>query len=433
MLIFLFIILKVCLASEFQPEQIHLSLGDNPDEMVVMWNTKDNPGVAKVEYGPSPSKLIYLGIGISEQLNHGLLLRLTRQFVHKVRLQKLLPNVTYWYRCGNNKNWSQIYKFTTHPRGYNWSPKLLIFGDLGLRNARSMPSLEREVWSGKWNLLFHNGDIAYDMNSRLGTVGDDFMNMIQPIASVMPYMVSVGNHEIFGDFRDYKARFDMPGEHDNMMYSFKMGPALFVVISTEFYYFLRLPQLDAQYKWLNKILAEANLPNNRAQTPWIIVIGHRPMYCSNKTFRDCSWDFTLTRNGLPLLNYGLEEILYKYGVDLAIWGHQHSYERTWPLYDNKVYNGSIWLPYHNPKATVHITSGCAGNKERVLEFKEHKPHWSAFRSSTYGYLRMVVHNASHLELEQMSADQFGDTIDHFLIKKDKHGPYPKLFPNNIYR
>lgn len=45
---------------------------------------------------------------------------------------------------------------------------------------------------------------------------------------------------------------------------------------------------------------------------------------------------------------GLEPLLKQFGVDLVIWAHEHSYERTWPLYDNKVYNGSLEQPYVNP-------------------------------------------------------------------------------------
>ena len=29
----------------------------------------------------------------------------------------------------------------------------------------------------------------------------------------------------------------------------------------------------------------------------------------------------------------MEEVLMKYSVDVAVWAHEHEYERTWPLYD----------------------------------------------------------------------------------------------------
>ena len=45
------------------------------------------------------------------------------------------------------------------------------------------------------------------------------------------------------------------------------------------------------------------------------------------------------------------------GVDVALWGHEHIYERLWPVYDYKVMNGTN--PYHNTLAPVHIISGAA--------------------------------------------------------------------------
>ena len=49
----------------------------------------------------------------------------------------------------------------------------------------------------------------------------------------------------------------------------------------------------------------------------------------------------------------------QYGVDLAIWGHVHAYERLWPVYADVVFNGTAEEPYTNPGAPVHITTGSA--------------------------------------------------------------------------
>ena len=69
------------------------------------------------------------------------------------------------------------------------------------------------------------------------------------------------------------------------------------------------------------------------------------------------------RKGLPIVHaYGLEDLFYKYGVDLEIYAHEHTYERLWPVYDRKVYNGSLKQPYTNPKAPVHILVGSAVSK-----------------------------------------------------------------------
>ena len=46
-------------------------------------------------------------------------------------------------------------------------------------------------------------------------------------------------------------------------------------------------------------------------------------------------------------------------MDVIIQGHEHSYERLWPVYNETVTAKN----YINPKAPVHIISGAAGCSE----------------------------------------------------------------------
>ena len=48
-----------------------------------------------------------------------------------------------------------------------------------------------------------------------------------------------------------------------------------------YYYYVSTEGIRAQYEWLVADLEAANTPENRAMRPWIIVMGHKPMYCSN--------------------------------------------------------------------------------------------------------------------------------------------------------
>lgn len=59
----------------------------------------------------------------------------------------------------------------------------------------------------------------------------------------------------------------MPQNHDNLMYSFNLGPVHFIGFSTEVYYFLNygLKLLTKQYEWLEQDLIEANKPENRQE------------------------------------------------------------------------------------------------------------------------------------------------------------------------
>jgi hypothetical protein len=133
-------------------------------------------------------------------------------------------------------------------------------------------------------------------------------------------------------------------------------------------------------------------------------------------------------------------IFENYLFQVEFYGHEHSYERLWPIYDFKVLNGSLKEPYTNPKAPVHISkliiawvrlfskqllkdflfflvTGSAGCKEKREHFGPSK-YFSAFRSNDYGYTRMTTHNASHLYLEQVSDDQNGEVIDRIWIIKN---------------
>lgn len=56
-------------------------------------------------------------------------------------------------------------------------------------------------------------------------------------------------------------------------------------------------------------------------------------------------------------DYGLENLFHKYGVDIQFYGHQHLYERSFPIYDYDVFNSPDY--YTNAKAPIHIITGVA--------------------------------------------------------------------------
>ncbi|KAJ8927178.1 hypothetical protein NQ314_020454 [Rhamnusium bicolor] len=394
----------------YQPEQVHIAYGDNIFEIVVTWSTFNDTSNSIVEYGIGG--LVLQEEGVSKIFVDGGDTRHT-QYIHKVILRNLTPDSRYVYHCGSNMGWSNLFYFKTPPNTSDWQPHLAIFGDMGNENAQSLVRLQEEAQRGIYDAILHVGDFAYDMDSS--------------ISAYLPYMTCPGNHEEKYNFSNYRERFSMPGGSESYMFSINIGPMHIISISTEVYYFLNygLKPLVFQYQWLEDDLAKANLPENREKQPWIIVMGHRPMYCSNLNNDDCTHHETLTRVGLPFLHFfGLEDLLYNYGVDLEIWAHEHSYERLWPIYNYTVYNGSYEQPYVNPRAPVHIVTGSAGCKEGRENFTITRPAWSALISQDYGYTRLKAYNGSHLHLEQVSDDKDGDIIDAFWLVKENHGSYP---------
>lgn len=425
---------QICGGTDWhQPEQTHIAAGASPDQMIITWSTFNATTDSTVQYG-SDGKFEHKTFGSAHKwVDQGPEQKV--QFIHKVTLTGLAPATNYSYQVGSNSNgFSAPFSFKTWPAGEKWSPSLLVYGDLGVDNAQSLTRINMDTNAGMYDAVLHVGDIAYDMVVNNSRVGDKFMRLIEPVASKLPYMVCPGNHENSFNFSNYRNRFNMPGdENKQMFYSFNMGPVHFVSVATELWFYVQygLVPIVEQYKWLEADLAEANKPENRQKQPWIIIFGHRPMYCSNDDNDDCTHHESLVRIGIPFLHYlGWEHLLQQYGVDLGIWAHEHSYERLWPVYDRKVYNGSYDHPYTNPGAPVHIVTGSAGCKEKHDNFDHKVDDWSAFRSDDYGYTRMKVFNSTHLYVEQVSDDKAGAIIDKFTLIKDKHTAYG-LDPNPV--
>ena len=88
----------------------------------------------------------------------------------------------------------------------------------------------------QFDMIVHLGDVAYNLNDDLGAKGDQFMNMIQFVATKVPYNFIIGNHESFNNFSEVKGRFSHPGMNP-FYHSFDVGPIHFVVFMTTFYLF----------------------------------------------------------------------------------------------------------------------------------------------------------------------------------------------------
>ena len=240
-------------------------------------------------------------------------------------------------------------------------------------------------------------------------------------------MGCMGNHESAHNFSHYINRFshynfiaNPAGPFDgNWWYSWNFysgGARVHIVsIDTEVWYDeAGSDRLAAQFAWIQSDLIAAY---DSGDFDYIIAYGHRPMYCSNvDDMPDCSSDAQLLRAG----QYGLERALSVRPVDLYIAGHQHSYERTWP-----VLNGTIDTTqtdvnvYVDPKFPVHLISGSGGCVEKLDEFDSiFFGPWSAFRSATYGYGHLTVHNKTHLHWEQLLDEgRSGLTDSLWIIKK----------------
>jgi hypothetical protein len=277
------------------------------------------------------------------------------------------------------------------------------------------------------DVIVHVGDFAYDLHQKGGTVGDHFFENIEQIGAYVPYMVSVGNHEnIANSLARYTEQFrhvpttsgtvrsDNGKAPNNWYYSWDTGLVHYIAISTEIPFTQFVVLTEQMLQWVKSDLEAANA--NRDKVPWIVVHGHRSLYCS------CDKDCDENAAQLRLL---FEKMFFDQGVDFFINGHEHNYERNYPTYKNKTTQSNV-----DPNAPIYIVTGAAGSHELHEPFTRPQPPRSAFRSNSFGYSRMYVHNHTHIQWQQVQTDptmfpeeDYGRVIDDTWFIQHSHGPF----------
>jgi len=84
------------------------------------------------------------------------------------------------------------------------------------------------------------GDMAYNLSTSDGQDGNDFLKMIEPIATQFAYMTVPGNHEGYENFTQYKNRLNMPSNGANngtsYFYSLNIGRAHIIMYNSNAYF-----------------------------------------------------------------------------------------------------------------------------------------------------------------------------------------------------
>jgi acid phosphatase type 7 len=414
-----------------EPQQIHTSYGLDPlTSLRFVWSTR-NDTPSEVRWGIAGSPQGSISVGVSSLWISPV------QYIHRVNLTDLKPGTTYNYSVGSDAGgWSSPRLISTafesgtpQADGFVWA----IYGDMGLDNEQSLPLLISDVQASRIHGVLHVGDMAYDLDDDDGARGDAWLNSVEPIASVVPYHTCPGNHESNWGFAQYVARFYMPGPEGsaNMFHSFDHGNAHIIMLSTEAYFYpteYGLFLLPKQFEWLEADLQAANAPGQREKFPWVMIGMHRPMICSpNDDNDDCHHIDSIVRTGI-LGMYAMEPLLMKYGVDLVIAAHEHSYSRSYPFY-NYTIDASVvsreadgTVVYRDPPMPVHVIDGAAGCPENQDPWQPDPSFFDAFHLNAYGYGRLAFPNATTAIFEFVD-DANGTVVDRVVFYQSHHGPF----------
>ncbi len=350
------------LTGNTQPQQIHLQVTENPAEMVVMWATEQRRDTAVVEWGGGQS-----ADGVSYCYNHDLAF-------HMAKMTDLTPGEEVSYRVGDGNTWSEQYTFVpidNDAKHFEW----IAIADHG-DSTDALEVTDAIIADTEARLVTISGDIAYADGEQ--SAWDNWFLAQEESMRKIPWITAVGNHENEPgyEFAPYSHRFDSDNIHESetFWYSRDVPGAHLIFMSTEHDYSIG----STQYMALEADLIAANA--NREMYPFVIIMGHKPMYSSN-SYHGSEYE----------LRESLEILYVEQGVDLVIAGHDHFYERTWPVDTEEVQDkgtneGSLFA---RGAAPIHIVAGTAG-RSAYEELDEPQPEWSAYReNSTYGYMRLV--------------------------------------------
>ena len=425
----------------YEPEQVHISLGYSDDEMIVTWAA------------PSPSQISYVEYEEYKDYKENLNCTGKLKFMNRAKgtwnkfpnldyphiFQKFLftcnavmANLSlgqiYIYRVGSDEfGWSKNFKFRAKRDFSKGGPaKVIVYGDLGIspENDITVDTVLDEVDGFEVDAVIHNGDFAYDFNSRNGKKGDTFMQEIEPIASKVPYMVSIGNHEKGVRILHYYYRFTMPSNSLNQFYSFNIGPIHFLSYSTELIFDNWWDFQSSQEAFIKSDLSSYN----RTAHPWLVVFGHRPLYCSAQQKRPKNLPRLkppLERHNsdclvqAPLVRSTFEKYWKKFKVDLVVSSHVHAYERLRPVFNGKVVGCDIEEKHFvvGCKGPVLVVSGNPGQDESYAPVSTTPLEFSVAQDDHVGFGRITAVNHTHLLWEQVRSNSSEVTDFVWIIKK----------------
>ncbi|KAF3015864.1 hypothetical protein E8E14_007805 [Neopestalotiopsis sp. 37M] len=305
-----------------------------------------------------------------------------------------------------------------------------------------------------YELIVHPGDLAYaddwylkgknifDGVNAFEAILENFYGQLEPIASRKPYMTSPGNHEAncqeipyLGElcaegqknFTDFMNRFGrtLPTafastsadeqakvnanaakllSNPPFWYSFEYGMLHVVMIDTETD-FADAPDGIGGSAGLNAgpfgssgqqlAFLEADLASvDRTVTPWVIVGGHRP------------WYTTSGGDACDTCQDAFEPLLYKYGVDLAIFGHVHNSQRFLPVVNSTADANGL----QDPKAPMYIVAGGSGNIEGLSSVGTAQAYNAFAYADDFSYATVSLLDANNLRVDFIRSST-GEVLD----------------------
>ena len=273
------------------------------------------------------------------------------------------------------------FKFRTAPQG---GFSFLAFGDSGACSAEQQKLIGLMSAEPDISMVLHLGDLAYT-DGTFEQFESAYYGYNAPLMRRLPFFSTPGNHEYYTDFAApylsgiVAPESGVPASDQGRYYSFDWGDAHFVSLDSNLLSSARAAQMLA---WLAADLAATS-------QHWRIVFLHHTPYPTG---------FHLGDPACVAVRQLVNPILERNGVQLVLAGHEHGYERTYPLAGGKPAGPGS-------RSTTYVVSGGGGG---ALESVGSTPQ-CALSVEAFHYLRVDVKGKDALTISAVGLD--GGMID----------------------
>lgn len=229
-------------------------------------------------------------------------------------------------------------QFTTAANG---PFQFLHFADSGEGNEQQ-GDLSGQILAEPAALVLANGDLAYDL-ATYQSVEANYYGVYRDLMTQVPFFATLGNHEYYTNsgLPSLAGREVPPcgvaAADQGRYYSFDWGNVHFVALDSNDPLTNSIAGTCGMLDWLASDL-------QATRKFWRVVFFHHPPYATGKHQDEPE---------AGMVRQAIVPILEQYGVQLVFNGHEHTYERTYPLLGGQVVdaaNGGI----------VYVTSGGGG-------------------------------------------------------------------------
>lgn len=281
----------------------------------VRWETVE-PAKGWVQYGPALLNAKEPNLSLKTAVNDA------REF-HVTKLTGLEPETAYFYQTVNvgangDTLYSNVYPFMTAvktdtPIGF------IVFSDSqGRPNPNVWGQIATRAEAERPHFAIHAGD-QVDNGDRFSDWVGQFLPQGQPFMSKYNVYATIGNHER-----------DASSFHKYLGHPEKKRVFTVTYGNTQVIFFDSNQDMSVGSKYYKELEAELA----KASARWIIVTHHHCIYSSDNDDHG-NTRFAKSTLGITRLQH-LPALYEKYNVDLVFYGHVHTYERTWPILNNKV-------------------------------------------------------------------------------------------------